>query len=250
MKTLGIVPARKGSQRFPNKHHALLLGEPMFSYTLKAARESERLDRIVISSDDPKLKPLADQYGAEFLERPPELCTDTAALEDAVRQVCRLLKARDGFQPDLILTMQGNVPVRKEGQMDQVIGRLEGLPQATAVCTAQEVRQRPEWTKVIKNQETAEVAPYLPGFTAYRTQDYPPLFMVDGAIVGVRWQTLFASEGNRAGHAWLGDRLSLMVQEHPMYSLEVDYPDQLVLAEFYLVYQRLGERWVDRNAFV
>lgn len=240
MKTLGIVPARKGSQRFPHKHHAPLLGEPMFAYTLKAAREARRLDRVVISSDDQKLRSLADRHGIEFLERPSELCTDTAALEDAVRQVCRLLEARDGFRPDVIVTMQGNIPVRKEGQIDRLLQRFEELSGATALCTAQEVRQRPEWIKIIQDDRTGEAVPYLPGFTGYRTQDYPPLFMVDGAVVGVRWETLFATEGNRAGHAWLGPRLSLMAQEHPMYSLEVDYPDQLSLAEFYLLQQQKG----------
>lgn len=238
MKTLGIIPARKGSQRFPHKHHAPLLGEPMFAYTLKAAREARRLDRVVISSDDQKLRSLADRHGIEFLERPSELCTDTAALDDAVRQVCRLLEARDGFRPDVIVMMQGNIPVRKEGQIDRLLQRFEELAEVTALCTAQEVRQRPEWTKIIQDDLTGEAVSYLPGFTGYRTQDYPPLFMVDGAIVGVRWGPLFATEGNRAAHAWLGPRLSLMVQEHPMYSLEVDYPDQLSLAEFYLLQQR------------
>ena len=217
----------------------------MFAYTLEAARKSKRLDRIVVSSDDLELKVLADRHGVEFLERPPELCTDTAALEDAVRQVCRLLETRDGFRPDVILTLQGNIPVRKEGQIDRMIQRFEELPEASAVCSAQEVRQRPEWTKIIRDSGTGEAVPYLPGFTAYRTQDYPPLFMVDGAVVGVRREALFASEGNRAGHAWLGPHLVLMAQEHSMYSLEVDYPDQLSLAEFYLLYQRFGERWVE-----
>lgn len=234
MKTLGIVPARKGSQRFPNKHHALLLGKPMFAYTIEAALQSQRLDRIVISSDDEQLKPLAKEYGIDFLERPSELCTDTAALEGAVRQVCRLLEKRDGFQPEMILTLQGNIPIRKEGQVDQLIQRFEELPQATSVCTAQEVRQRPEWTKIMKEDSTGEAVAYLPEFTAYRTQDYPILYLVDGSIVGVRREPLFSSEGKDTAHAWLGERLFLMAQEHPMYSLEIDYPEQLSLAEFYL----------------
>ena len=245
MKALGIIPARKGSQRFPNKHHALLLGKPMFAYTLEAALASRHLDRVVISSDDLELKPLAVRYGVEFLERPKELCTLTAALEDAIRHVCRFLQKRDGFQPDVVVTLLGNVPVRRAGQIDQVIERLESLPEATAVCTAQNLRLRPEWAKKIAQEKTGEAVPFLTGHAAYRAQDYPPLYLMDGAAAAVRWDTLFAQEGERAAHAWFGERLHLVVQEHSMYSLEVDYPDQAALAEYYLLVQRWGDRWME-----
>jgi hypothetical protein len=69
---------------------------------------------------------------------------------------------------------------------------------------------------------------------------------MDGAVAAVRWETLFATEGNAAGHAWLGERFFLVIQDHPMYSLEVDYPDQRGLAEFYLLQQRYGEQWSQR----
>lgn len=242
---LGVVPARKGSQRFPDKHHALLLGKPMFAYTVEAALESKRLHRVVISSDDPKLKPLAARYGVEFIERPAELSSSSASLDDAVRHVCRTLEARDGFRPDVVLTMQGNVPVRKGGQMDEVIRRFEELPQATAICTAQVTHQRPEWAQVMKDPLTGEARPFMPGPAAYRVQDFPDLFILDGAILGVRLSTLFAQEKNRAALAWCGERLHLIPQEHPMYSLEVDYPDQRAMAEFYLLYQRYGEKWLE-----
>lgn len=234
MTALGIVPARKGSQRFPDKHHARLLGKPMFAWTLEAAAQARRLDRLVVSSDDFELKPLAERYGIEFVERPAELSTATAALDDALRHVGRLLEARDGFRPDVVLAMQGNVPVRKQGQIDEVVARLEALPEATAVCTAQEMRLRPEWAKVITDERSGAVAPFLTGPAAYRAQDLPRLCVLDGAVCGVRRDTLYATEGDRAAHAWFGSRLHVVVQEDPAYSLEVDYPDQLALADFYL----------------
>ena len=43
MTTLGVIPARKGSERFPGKHHALLLGLPLFAYTLEAARQAKEV---------------------------------------------------------------------------------------------------------------------------------------------------------------------------------------------------------------
>lgn len=242
MRTLGIIPGRKGSHRFPNKHHVKLLGTPMFAYTIEAALRAARLDRIVISSDDPELAVMAGRYGVEFIERPADLAGDAAPLDDALRHACRLLDERDGFHADVILTMQGNVPVRKEGQIDQVIERLERVPAATAVCTAQELRFRPEWAKVITNEQTGECAPYMSVDRGFRTQDYAPIYAMDGAIYGVRSETLWAAAGNRAFHAWFGDRLHLLVQDDAMYSLEVDYPDQARQAEYFL--RLMAERGV------
>ena len=210
----------------------------MFAYTLEAALKSKSLDRLVVSSDDLELRPLAERYGVEFMERPQELATDTASLEDSIRQVCRFLQSTDGFIPDLAVMMQGNVPVRKEGQIDEVIARFQELPHATAVCTAQELRHRPEWAKVLKNDGQAR--PFLSGPFGYRTQDFQELFLLDGAVCGVRRETLFSNKQQKTAHAWLGESLYLILQDHPMYSLEVDYPDQVSLAEFYLFCEEYG----------
>ncbi len=234
MKTVGIIPGRKGSLRFPDKHLARLCGKPMFAYTLEAALDAKRLDRLVVSSDDPALEELARAYGVEFVPRPAELASDTAALDDAIRQVVRLLASRDGFHADLAITMQGNVPIRKTGQIDEVIARLERTPEATAVCTAQQLRFRPEWAKVITDPATGACEPFMNSDRGFRTQDYPKIFAMDGAVYGVRVSTLEATDGNRALHAWFGERLHLLVQDDDKYSLEVDYPDQARQAEHYL----------------
>lgn len=245
MTTLGVIPARKGSERFPGKHHVPLLGIPMFAYTLEAARRAQRLDRVVVSSDDLALKPLAERYGVEFIERPAELCTETALFDDALRHACRFLEGRDGFRADVVVAMQGNVPVRKSGQIDAVVHRLEELPQATSVCTAQVVRERPEWFKRMKEEQSGQAIPFMDERLGYRTQDLPPLFRIDGAILAIRLSILYAQEGKRTVHAWLGERIHLMIQDHSRYSLEVDYPDQAALAEWHLLCERYGERWYE-----
>lgn len=241
-QVLGVVPARKGSQRFPNKHHARVLDKPLIAYTLEAAKASRRLDRVVVSSDDQTLRPLAERAGVEFLVRPGELAQPKSALEDAVRHVCRYLETEERFFPDIVVTMQANVPIRKEGQIDDVIHRLEALPAATSVCTAQEFRYRPEWAKVLVDERTGAVAPYMPGPQPYRKQELPKLYMLDGAVLAVRKTALFETEGLRQAHEWLGPRLHILIQPDPVYSLEVDYPDEIPLVEYHLLRLRSGDR--------
>ncbi len=242
MPILGIVPARKGSQRLPNKHHIPILGKPMFAYTLEAMRESVTIDRLVISTDDLSLKPLGDQYGFEFIERPAKLATSTAALDDAVRHACRYVKNHHGFVPDTVVVAQGNVPIRPKGLIDYSIDRLRQFPAATAFCTAREIRDRPEWAQSIVDPQSGKAAPFNTQPVSYRFQDLPALYAMDGAIHTVRVSTLFETEGLRAANAWFGTGLHLLVQEHPMYSLEIDFFDQIVLAEYYLLYNKYGDQ--------
>ena len=49
---LGIIPARSGSTRVPGKNIKELGGKPLIEYTIKAALESCKLDRIIVSTDD------------------------------------------------------------------------------------------------------------------------------------------------------------------------------------------------------
>jgi len=46
-KILGIIPARRGSKRIPNKNIKKLLGKPMIYYTIKEAKKSKYLSKIV-----------------------------------------------------------------------------------------------------------------------------------------------------------------------------------------------------------
>ena len=72
-----------------------------------------------------------------------------------------------------------------------------------AVKETQRIRLRPEWAKVMKDETSDGVTPFPPGFTAFRAQDYPKIFLMDGAVYGVRRDTLFAREGKTAAHRWI-----------------------------------------------
>ena len=80
MKTLGIIPARGGSKRVPNKNIRLLNGKPLINYTIKAAKKSTKLDRIIVSTDSLEIADICKKSGAEVpFIRPKELAQDTTA---------------------------------------------------------------------------------------------------------------------------------------------------------------------------
>jgi N-acylneuraminate cytidylyltransferase len=88
MNNLAIIPARGGSKRIPRKNIRDFLGEPMLSYSIKAARSSGLFKTIMISTDDREIAEIAEKYGAEVpFFRSPENSDDHATTADVLVEV-------------------------------------------------------------------------------------------------------------------------------------------------------------------
>ena len=83
LKILGLIPARGGSKRIPRKNLRPLAGQPLVVWTIGCAAQCLMkgvLDRLVLSSEDPEILDLAEQYGVEAIERPKDLAQDTTPM--------------------------------------------------------------------------------------------------------------------------------------------------------------------------
>lgn len=81
--TLVIIPARKGSKRLPHKNTLTVGGIPLVKRAIDTAK-SAGLTKIVVTTDDPKVKEIALKEDVVVIDRPEELATDTAQTEDAI----------------------------------------------------------------------------------------------------------------------------------------------------------------------
>ena len=63
VKILGVITARGGSKGILGKNIKDLRGLPLIAYTIKSAQESGIFDRIILSTDDPKIAEVAKKYG-------------------------------------------------------------------------------------------------------------------------------------------------------------------------------------------
>ncbi|HBS06565.1 MAG TPA: 3-deoxy-manno-octulosonate cytidylyltransferase, partial [Leptospiraceae bacterium] len=64
---LGVIPARYGSTRFPGKVLAKIGNWPMVRYVYEAAKQCKTLDRLVIATDDERVRDAVQEFGAECL---------------------------------------------------------------------------------------------------------------------------------------------------------------------------------------
>ena len=233
MRVIGVIPARWGSERLPRKNILPIRGKPLIAFTIEMALKASLLDRVIVSTDHHHIAETAKIFGAEVVMRPEELADAKSPIDDALRHVVRHLMEEEHFYGDIVVSMHAKVPVRKAGEIDQLVRRLEATPWATAIATARKVSQRPEWAKILIDEGTLEIRPFMDAGTSYRMQDLPDLYLLDGSIIAVRADVLQKTTGDRRVHAYLGDRVIIEVHD-PMYAVEIDELKDVRLAEFYL----------------
>jgi CMP-N,N'-diacetyllegionaminic acid synthase len=120
MKILGIIPARGGSKGIPKKNIIELDGQPLISYSIKQAKNSQFITDIVVSSDSDEILKIAEDYGAIGIKRPQELSTDTSTSESAILHVIENIEKKY----DLIVFLQATSPLRTTEDIDDCINTL------------------------------------------------------------------------------------------------------------------------------
>jgi CMP-N,N'-diacetyllegionaminic acid synthase len=125
MLTLAVIPARGRSRGLPGKHLLLIGGEPMIARTVRAALDSKRVSRVIVSTDDPVIAAVARDAGAEVpYLRPQELATDETPTFPVVEHAVRAVES-DGEAVSVVVTLQPTSPLRTADQIDAAIALLD-----------------------------------------------------------------------------------------------------------------------------
>ena len=92
---IAVIPARGGSKRIPRKNIRLFLGEPIITYSIRAALETDLFDHVIVSTDDEEIASVARAAGAEtpFL-RPADLSDDQTGTLPVIRHAAEWMSAR------------------------------------------------------------------------------------------------------------------------------------------------------------
>jgi CMP-N-acetylneuraminic acid synthetase len=156
-EVLCIVTARGGSKRMPGKNLRPFLGEPLLVHTLRAARESGCVGRVVVSTDAEDIASISREHGAEvpFL-RPAALATDGASSIDVVVHVLDELALGEGYRPEVVLLLQPTSPLRTAQHVAEAMAALEAP--ARAIVSVSECKS-PTWTYRLAS--SGHVAPAL-----------------------------------------------------------------------------------------
>jgi 3-deoxy-manno-octulosonate cytidylyltransferase (CMP-KDO synthetase) len=114
-KAAGIIPARWGSTRFPGKPLYLIAGKPLLRHVWERCRRAEKLDSVIIATDDLRIANAAFDWGAEVALTASRHQSGT----DRVSEV-----AKKGKEFAYIINIQGDEPLVDPCLIDKLIEKL------------------------------------------------------------------------------------------------------------------------------
>lgn len=126
MRVLGVIPARLGSTRLPNKPLQLLAGEPLITRVIQRAMEHGLADELVVATDSPRVAEVAGQSGVRALLTRPDHQSGT----DRVAEVAGRPEFA-GF--DVVVNVQGDEPFLPR---EALAGSLARIDQGDDIGTA------------------------------------------------------------------------------------------------------------------
>lgn len=224
---LGIIPARAGSKRVPQKNIKLLLGKPLIFYTIRSALKSHMLDKVIISTDDLKIAEIAKKYGVDVpFIRPKYLAQDKTLMEPVIQHAVKRIEKLEGCRVEIVVLLQPTCPLRTTKDIDRGIRKIlkTKADSVISVCKL-EYLSYPNLVKKIKDDR---IYPYIKSKREItRHQALPYLYRLNGALYVVRRDTLM-NKGT-----FFGTDTRAIVME-PAKSVDIDTMLDFKMAEYIL----------------
>lgn len=174
---LAIIPARGGSKGVPRKNVRQLAGKPLIAWTIREARNSRYIDRLILSSEDDEIIDVAKQLNCEVpFKRPDELARDDTPGIEPVLHVLETLTDKYEY----VVLLQPTSPLRISEDIDNCIETCVEN-NASACVSVCEAAQHPFWMYQIS--DTGFMVPLLHMDTIVnRRQDLPAVYILNGAV--------------------------------------------------------------------
>jgi hypothetical protein len=235
-----LLLGREGSVGFPGKNLFPIFGRPLMSYPLMAALNAPSVDRVYVSTDSPRIKAIATEYGARIIDRPPHLATKQALGEDAYvhgYQVIRDELAKEGETIELMILLFANAATINADLLEQGIAALRSDPKADSAVTVSIYNM---WSplRARKLGEDGYLHPFVPfevfGDPATLNCDRDSqgdVYFADMSTSIVRPHCLENLHAGLLPQKWMGQNI---LPIHQWGGLDVDYEWQIPQVEFWL----------------
>ena len=189
MKTVGIIPARFASTRFPGKPLALIAGRPLIQHVVAQCQKAKSLAEVIVATDDERIARVAEQFCRVEMTRADHPSGSDRIAEVATRCDC-----------DAVVNIQGDEPLIDPAVIDAVAGALARQEMSTAATRIRAAAEldNPNVVKVVVNAGgqalyfSRRTIPYLreaaSGSTCEQLAAFP--FLKHLGIYGFRRETL------------------------------------------------------------
>ncbi|WP_425857508.1 cytidylyltransferase domain-containing protein [Aeromonas veronii] len=184
MRTIAFIFARGGSKGLPQKNIKPLDGKPLIQYSIETALATAGIEQVFVSTDDAAIASVARAAGAEIIERPAELATDTSPEWLSWRHAIDYVRAIYG-DFDVFVSLPATSPLRDETDVSAAIKQL--LDTGADICISVTPANRSPYFNMVKQNEDDYVELVnRPATGVYRRQDAPEVFDITTVVYAAK----------------------------------------------------------------
>lgn len=226
---VAIIPARGGSKTVLKKNIKDMCGKPMIAYSIEAAKNSAKVDKVFVSTDSEEIAEVSRKFGAEIVYEKEENTdqfdlSKESYLDYAVQEI-----EKTGVKIRLIAFLQCTSIFRDNKEIDEAITMIDEQGYDSAITAFPSFRYYGE----LKD------GCYVPfREVRKRKQEMEPWYCDNGALYVIK-RDLFDQVKNR-----YGGKIGLVMMEE-VNSLEIDYPYDWWLAEQLMSRKKEGKTRMD-----
>lgn len=231
---VALVLGRGGSTGLPGKNVMPILGRPLMSYPLLAAKNSKYCDKVFLSTDDDEIRKVGTLFDVKHIDRPAGLCTKEALAEDAFIHGYHEIVKVVGEEPELIILLFCNGATLLSNQLDQAVEVLRANPQFDSACTVSCYNM---WSplRAKKINSSGQLVPFIaPAFFGDEVTcdrgSQGDAWYADCSMFVVRPRCMMKKNGD-APFTWLGRNIYPIQQWG---GLDVDYHWQVPMVKYWL----------------
>lgn len=202
-----LLTAKGNNQTIENKNIKEIGGKPCMAWSILAAKESDYIDRIFVTTEDEKIKKVALEYGAEIIDRPNDLSQPLSNHGDVILHGTKKAAEMVDDEIDTVTILLGNTVMTQAMDIDNAIKTVlsdEEIDSCMTVWRAQD--DHPQRALVIN--EEGYLQSYLGGDTPdTNRQSYQDVFFYDQGPWTVRLESMLRSEETKEGPGpwwWMG----------------------------------------------
>ena len=160
MRVVGVIPARYKSSRLEGKALADIHGKPMIQHVWERCRRVTALDRLLVATDDARIRQAVESFGGEAVMTDPEHASGTDRVAEAVEQV----------DCDVVVNIQGDEPMLDPRMIDELVEPFVSDAATEMVTLKQLITEDEELT----NQNVVKVACDIRGDALYFSRSLIP----------------------------------------------------------------------------
>lgn len=189
---LGLITARGNSKGVPKKNIRKLCDKPLIAWTIEAAKICQKLDRVIVSTDNSEIAEICRDYGADVpFMRPDELAEDFSDHMDVMIHGIDWVIHNEKWTPDYVLLLQPTSPLRNSIDISAAIDILF-RENADSVISVTETEAHPYFARRV--DEDGILVDFMEKPEGYLPrQRLPKVYNENGAIYLARTEVLLRS---------------------------------------------------------